>query len=58
MCESGIEHLRRRDDVEFVLGIILNDDLMDDVRRPRWPGSHGVAVPTVPAGALSVCLCA
>jgi UDP-glucose 4-epimerase len=28
---ENIEHLRQRDDVEFVLGSILNADLMDDV---------------------------
>ena len=28
---ENIEHLRKRDDVEFVLGSILNADLMDDV---------------------------
>jgi UDP-glucose 4-epimerase len=28
---ENIEHLRRRDDVEFVLGSILNADLVDDV---------------------------
>jgi UDP-glucose 4-epimerase len=28
---ENIEHLRERDDVEFVLGSILNADLMDDV---------------------------
>jgi UDP-glucose 4-epimerase len=37
---ENIEHLRQRDDVEFVLGSILNADLMDDVMSRADVGFH------------------